>query len=98
MPMLFKGKIALDVRKSNSDWPSLLDPRAKKGSPNVLVILPSVARRAPAWSHRASFRRHGGGQASHLARYWPEGGGHRWVLDTTSSKKTPLMCGASTGR
>jgi hypothetical protein len=30
MPRPFKGKIALDVRKSKPDWPSFLDPQAKK--------------------------------------------------------------------
>ena len=39
MPRPFKGVIKLDIRESKPDWPSFLDPKAKKDSPNVLVIL-----------------------------------------------------------
>jgi arylsulfatase len=39
MVKTFKGKIALDIRDSRPDWPSFLDTRAPKDSPNVLVIL-----------------------------------------------------------
>jgi arylsulfatase A-like enzyme len=35
----FKGKIALDIRKSKPDWTPYLDSKAKPGSPNVLVVL-----------------------------------------------------------
>jgi arylsulfatase len=45
----FKGKIALDIRKSKPDWPSFLDAKAPKGSPNVLVILYDDTGQA-AWS------------------------------------------------
>jgi len=39
MAQAFRGKIALDVRKSRPDWPSFLDRKAPKDAPNVLVIL-----------------------------------------------------------
>ncbi|MEZ5198668.1 MAG: hypothetical protein R2764_20470 [Bacteroidales bacterium] len=35
----FKGKIALDVRDSKSDWDPFVPPKAPKDAPNVLFIL-----------------------------------------------------------
>jgi hypothetical protein len=50
----FKGKIALDIRKSKPDWPSFLDPKAPKGAPNVLVILYDDTGCASRWASPAS--------------------------------------------
>src|SRR5688572_10042741 len=39
MPRPFKGVIDLDIRRSKPDWDALLDAKAPKDAPNVLVIL-----------------------------------------------------------
>ena len=49
MARKFKGKIALDIRKSKPDWPAFLDTQAPKDAPNVLVILYDDTGQA-AWS------------------------------------------------
>jgi len=38
-PPGFKGKIALDIRQSTSDWSPFTPKRAPEGSPNVLLVL-----------------------------------------------------------
>ena len=38
MAQEFKGKIELDIRDSVPDWEPFLAPKARKGSPNVLMI------------------------------------------------------------
>ncbi|MCK5354293.1 MAG: hypothetical protein KAJ63_04195, partial [Methyloprofundus sp.] len=35
----FKGKIALDIRDSQSDWSAYTPKSAPKGSPNILFVL-----------------------------------------------------------
>jgi len=39
VPPGFKGKIALDIRQSKSDWTPFTPKRAPEGSPNVLLVL-----------------------------------------------------------
>ena len=39
MARKFAGHIDLDIRRSEPDWDSFLDPKAPKDAPNVLVIL-----------------------------------------------------------
>ena len=45
----FRGKISLDVRDSEGDWPAFLPDKAPEGSPNVLVVLYDDTGQA-AWS------------------------------------------------
>ncbi len=45
----FRGKISLDVRDSEGDWPAFLSDKAPAGSPNVLVVLYDDTGQA-AWS------------------------------------------------
>ncbi|MCJ8156202.1 arylsulfatase [Sphingomonas sp. LaA6.9] len=49
MPRQFRGKVALDVRNSQADWPAFLADKAPEGAPNVLVILYDDTGQA-AWS------------------------------------------------
>ncbi|GAB3586389.1 arylsulfatase [Leifsonia lichenia] len=45
----FQGKIELDVRDSEADWEAFLPPKAREGSPNVLLVLYDDTGQA-AWS------------------------------------------------
>lgn len=45
----FQGKIELDVRDSEGDWPAFLPSKAPEGAPNVLVVLYDDTGQA-AWS------------------------------------------------
>jgi hypothetical protein len=49
MSRSFKGKVALDIRDSQADWPAFLDATAPQDAPNVLVILYDDTGQA-AWS------------------------------------------------
>jgi arylsulfatase len=49
VPRPFQGKIELDVRNSQADWPAFLADKAPEGAPNVLVILYDDTGQA-AWS------------------------------------------------
>jgi arylsulfatase A-like enzyme len=49
MPREFQGKIELDIRDSEGDWPAFLPDKAPAGAPNVLVVLYDDTGQA-AWS------------------------------------------------